>query len=100
MTPFGASVLKPRSVAVGIVEVAKKILSVLEQHELPCQWDNQDIGKAISVRLDKKMIIWKLPYIYLRMKKPQIIAGMKVRRNVENQQTLTTFTTRSMIGNR
>ncbi len=40
-----------------IVEVAKKILSVLEQHELPCQWDNQDIGTAIFVRLDKHMPI-------------------------------------------
>ena len=38
-----------------IVEVAKKILSVLEQHELPCHWDNQDIDKAIFVRLDKHM---------------------------------------------
>ena len=40
-----------------IVEVAKKILSVLEQHELPCQWDNPDIGKAIFVRLDQHMPI-------------------------------------------
>ena len=24
-----------------VVEVAKKIISVLQRHELPCQWDNQ-----------------------------------------------------------
>ena len=40
-----------------IVEVAKKIISVLQKHELPCQWDNQDISKAIFVSLDKHMPI-------------------------------------------
>ena len=40
-----------------IVEVAKKILAVLDQHVLPCQWDNPDIGKAIFVRLDLHMPI-------------------------------------------
>jgi len=30
---------------------------VLQRHELPCQWENQDISKAILVSLDKHMPI-------------------------------------------
>ena len=40
-----------------IVEVAKGIISVLEQYDLPCQWNNQDIDEAIFVRLDKHLPI-------------------------------------------
>ena len=51
--PLCFGVAKKDSSDQEIIDAAKKIISVLAEHDLPCDWKNEDIDSPIMVHLDK-----------------------------------------------